>query len=284
MKIFLPELNYHFNNYWINNKSIIPSQDIKLPANINFPISTIRDNCFIDLLFNNGYNYTIYNYLFVEVYPENLGKPIYDRLFLYKKNEMVCYITSLDTTTGNNIFNIVNEDVILLDKLLEYRTNIITPPTLTGIDYNTLTSKLAKLIFIYLNLVLNDNFSLLNNITAITVNTDSVLLKLFELYVLNESEKIMSNWSTLISSGELKLRPVRSLNILSSSEVTSLSYKVNDIFYSNSSEFIYIVLNGDYLTPEKYSISGDSTSTTITLINTTVYVDDIIVTEYFKSI
>lgn len=260
----IPELDFYFRNYW-NLRGEITTVDIPV-SSIDTSESNIPSGSFIEMLFSQTYDSTSYNHLFTEVEATTFSVPIEERL-QYSSSSITPYI-STDSTDGENIFSLISEDFVLLNKLSEYRRG--KTPDISTIDYNVLTSDLAKLIFIFLDIILNRNYSALNNTDVLA--TDSVLIKLFELYVINESHKVMKNWSYLIDGNLLELRLVHEVKIITEDMAVMEEVSLEETVYDYD---VDVYLNGTKLTAETdYVVMIDSTAVDSTAIITWIVWED----------
>jgi len=194
----IPELQYFFNHFVVNssiNKNRVPA-----PAEIG---STYMGTAsFIELLFNNDYSESSYNYLYYENTTRNTWPAIVrNRILIYPAAAKYFQVTPNDST-GENIFNLLDDDLVLLDALLQYRTDstsvtIIDSTSTTFINnilstrYSNLSTNLSKLIFSYLDLKIRDNVSNFDNQILISSST-SVLENMYEVYILDNFFNIMS--------------------------------------------------------------------------------------------
>jgi len=192
----VPELQHWFNNFVINsevNKGLIPPPvDI---AEIYMP-----SNSFIEMLFNDNYSKTSYEYRYIQ--ETNVGcipRSAWDRLKIYPGSSQ--YLT-LDSD-GDNIFGLQADDFAALDALLAYREGATDSTSLILIDstgvsfvsdatadiyilygsYNSFSTELSKLIYLYLRLQTLDDFSLYNNESLVT--TGGLIETCFESYLID---------------------------------------------------------------------------------------------------
>ena len=185
---YFPELESEFNNYWLN-KGIIMVEQLKVPAIISHATFLNLDTVF-GLLFNDEYLYTSYKYLFRHVDNVSLEKPVKERI--YCTGAIVDTYVS-DDGTGQNILDLTTEDLQMLDCLLYYRMGNV--PDLTPFDFDSL-STLSKLIYIYLQIKVNSDFTFINSSNTIS-NMTNVLENFYEIYVVNETYSILKTWGIL---------------------------------------------------------------------------------------
>jgi len=84
----------------------------------------------------------------------------------------------------SNIFNITTGEKDLLDLLFLYKTEIDITSIFNQIDYNKLASPFSKLIYIYLDIEINNNYYLYDNDTPIN-NEDRLIVWLYEKFVMD---------------------------------------------------------------------------------------------------
>lgn len=193
----LPELQHYFHNFVVSsqvNRDIVP-----LPVDITEVY--MPQNSFIELLFNDSYSGTSYEYRYVD--ETSLGSiPVMSqhRLQIYPASWKYLTIDS----SGTNIFNLQNDDFTLLDALLEFRNGASDSTSLVLVDsistsfvsdttaniytlyanYGSLSTTLSKLIYLYLRLETLGDFSLYNN--DLLVSSGSLLESCFEAYLLDK--------------------------------------------------------------------------------------------------
>ena len=102
-----------------------------------------------------------------------------------------CYPTDSTSVFTLNFFDLKFDDFRLLNELLIYRTDS-TAASIADIVYSDLTTNLSKLIYIYLDLKLNENYFLYDDLTLIS-SSDNPLESTYECYVADEIFKFISN-------------------------------------------------------------------------------------------
>jgi len=107
---------------------------------------------------------------------------------------------------GENFFRITSEEKQFLDLLMLYRQG--ENVDLLDYSYNKLKHVLSKLIFIYLDLMINMRYSNLSMLGFLADKKDT-LRSLFEFYVMNEAHRLIKNWQFLIDIGLTSLYPER---------------------------------------------------------------------------
>ena len=192
----IPELQFYFNEFVVG--SSVNRYGLNIASSI--PEIYLQTKSFIELLFDDNYSYDSYKYLYNEntnrySWPEIVKK----RILIYPMSAK--YYECTDDLTGENLFTLEDDDIVLLDALLAYRidstsVSIITDSTSTEfIDnvlyakYDDLTTGLSKLIFIYLNLKIYDDYSLYNTETLIATN---LIEYCFEAFLLDKIFDIVS--------------------------------------------------------------------------------------------
>jgi len=271
---YFPQLDFYFSTYWQFNREITIHDNILDPesiANID-----IKRGSFVEMLFSNTYELSYYHTLFETVGIGTLTKSISERLHTISST-ITCYVS--DSTSGIDVFSLAPEDNIMLDLLLEYRQTIT--PDLNTVTYSSLTTNLSKLIYKYLDLVVNLNFDTLNN-KVLDSSSTSILENLYEVYVTNETHRIIRNWSFMVDAGIVELRPVRD-----KFEVTTAIETAEKVTTSGDPyDFdVYMYKNGDPLIPiTDYTITQDSTGTidvSWSTTPTTIVVGDWVVLDYY---
>jgi hypothetical protein len=89
-----------------------------------------------------------------------------------------------------NLYGLSTDDIILLDRLLVYRLEPHNA-TLVGIDYNALATTLSKMIYLYLDLKVNDNYALYDH-QALMSAQGNILEQCYEAYLIENVFKYIS--------------------------------------------------------------------------------------------
>lgn len=195
----VPELQHWFYEFVINstvNKYVVPA-----PVDIGtywMPVGS-----FVEMLFNVDYSETTYEYRY-KGGVSNAGWPevVRTRAMIY--GAAADYL-QLDPT-GDNVFVLQQDDFTLLDTLLAYRQDstsvtIIDSTSTTVFDstsnvltvnYDSLSTNLSKLIYLYLKLKIYGDYSRYNNLTVIS-GTTLILENMFELVLIDEYFNTVSN-------------------------------------------------------------------------------------------
>lgn len=142
-----------------------------------------NDNSFIRLLFDDNWptDYKTYDYMFQQCdLSTGTPKEILNRICIYPNPKI--YNITYDGTY--NFFQLKNDDILMLDKLLEYRTGDSTSINDITIDstaeYETV---LSNLINVYLDLKINNNYETFDDTDIIS---NELLTNLYEIYVIEQ--------------------------------------------------------------------------------------------------
>jgi hypothetical protein len=199
----VPELQHWFNHFVVNsevNKDLVPPP-------VDIAETYMPQNSFIEMLFNDSYAGTSYEYRYVD--ETNIGcvpRVARDRLQIYPGSWK--YLTM--DSSGTNIFSLQQHDFTLLDALLVFRggadSTSFTFVDSTAIsfvqdatagtyvlyaDYNSLSTVLSKLIYLYLRLEISGDFSLYNNDSI--VSAGSLIETCFEAYLIDKYFAFMTD-------------------------------------------------------------------------------------------
>lgn len=225
------------------------------------------------------------NYLFSEQPINILGNSIQRRV-KYSKNLVECFITdSTGTFDLLHLSDTSSQNAIMIDKLLDYRLgNTIT---LDDITYEDLEYRLAKLIYVYLNLMTNGIMTDFDTTDSIS-SGNSLIDSLFEMYVLNESHKLVKTWQTFLESDALELRPTRQKFIIDQDLIDAGYILLTDQLPYDTDK-MYLYKNGDLVDSSYYSFLSDSTSLTINIDSTgssglNIMESDVLILDSFVSV
>lgn len=217
---FFPELDYYFNKYWRTEGEII-TDHISLPE-IDKYVS--RQGSIFQVLFDNSYTTATCDYLFNITTQSYLHISIRERLG-YTHKDIVCYESKDSGCPDSNLtdgtcslvvdseFAVENPleftpcDILMFEILLHYRMSgsvpndgtadlIISDGTgtinitqeLDNIDYDSLGTSLSMMIYGYLQSMINFNFEY---IYETTILGSTMLETLYEIYMINESHKLL---------------------------------------------------------------------------------------------
>lgn len=178
----VPELQHWFNIFVVHsqvNKYLIPPP-------VDIPELYMPTNSFIEMLFNDNYPESSYEYRYIdETNPFCIPRIAYDRI---KVNPAASTYLVLEAT-GDNVFNLQHDDFVLLDALLAYRNGATDTTSLIIIDSTSadftvvdatagiyilqaslpyLQTRLSQLIYLYLILKIQDRYEEYNNELLIT--------------------------------------------------------------------------------------------------------------------
>lgn len=171
--IVIPEIEYHFGNFLKGRN--ITNEFILTPV---IPKSTeVYSGSVIELMFNSTFDSTSYSHMCREIsvfldWPRTLQQ----RALVH--SQATCFV--FDDAGTFNFLNLENDDFMLINILLAYRTS--GTGTIGWINYDNLSTNLSKMLYIYLDLVLNNNTSRFNNITLMS-DSSSLLETMFEIYL-----------------------------------------------------------------------------------------------------
>jgi len=184
----VPELQYYFNNFVKN--SALNKNLTSFPSSLNI-LYLDENKSFIRLLFDENYSHTTYRYLYRLGNESEIPTPINIRLKLYPSSGRY-YLCDNDSTAicNINLFSLENDDLNMLDKLLDYRMDS-TSCDISYITYINLNTNLSKLIFLYLDLKINNNYSNYDNENLVS-ETTRPLEVLYENIVVEEIYKYIS--------------------------------------------------------------------------------------------
>jgi hypothetical protein len=179
--IVIPELQYWINKFIVN--STVNKNGVHTPSALD-PLY-LPQKSFIEMLFNDDYSWDEYKYIYKQKERGSWPTPISVRLNLYPASAKY-YELSTDST-GENLFLLQADDLTMLNALLSYRvdaTSVTIFDSTSGIVYEDLSTPLSKLIYLYLDLKVNENFSRYDNTTLVSQGT--LLETFYELYVLDQ--------------------------------------------------------------------------------------------------
>jgi len=130
-----------------------------------------------------------------------------------------------------NIFSITDEEVGMLEKLYEYKSNLYV--TLDDVNFELLNDCLSKLIYIYLDWELNESMRYYDNTKSIS-NNSRLICSLYEKHVLDHLYRIISKRYN----------------------VTITRNKIDD-FISLNHDFLRINVSEYYLNEKSIELPGD---------------------------
>ena len=179
------------------------------------PTHCYPQGSFVSMLFDDHFPYDYYEYLYAEK-TDRLSWPwiVRERLLVYPRSAKYVIINN---QTGENLFRLQQDDFTMLDALLQYRilthdstandstSLILVDDASSSVAYiydsttnigivtaslDTLNTELSKLIFVFLDLMLNQNTSNYNTTTPIS--TSHALQTIYELYVIDKYFEVVS--------------------------------------------------------------------------------------------
>jgi hypothetical protein len=291
---FFPDLNYFFTAYWKEYQEI-NIDHINLPDISVYETedSTSDASCIFRLLFDNNFVGSSYKYIFEKKYASSLPIAYRERLG-YISNTINIYspivgeLTWTDgtSTVESNPLNFVQSDIQVFNLLLEYRQGII--PDLSTLNQDDLISNISKMVYSYLDLMINLNFDPFFNTSVSFSDTTNTLETLYEIYAINEAHRLMKNWIFNIDSGFVIIRPWRQCITITDEILQQRKLRLSYIPYSNMP--IYATWDGEAIDQDKLELITDSTSMDGTsfsgysiLFNETLefILDDIVILDYY---
>lgn len=208
--IVITELQLWSHRFIMN--SIVNKNEVPYPPET--PTHCYPQGSFISMLFDDNFPYDYYEHLYAEK-PDRLSWPwiVRQRLLVYPRSAKYMIINN---QTGTNLFLLQADDFTMLDALLRFRMDstsltviddssasvsfVYDSTSLTGIvtaSMATLNTELSKLIFVYLDLCVNNNTS--NYDSVIPISTSHALQTIYELYVLDKYFEVISARDTDIA-------------------------------------------------------------------------------------
>jgi len=195
----VPELQHWFYTFVVD--SIVNKYGV--PAPVDIATHWMAQESFIEMLFNESYPYTRYEYRYSDG-ASNSGWPevVRTRLMIYGAAARYMQLDS----GGTNVFLLGHDDFTLLDTLLAYRQDstgvTIVDSTSSSaavfdstagiltINYNGLSSRLSKLVYLYLKLKIYNDISRYNNLNVISrddTNPSYITLEnMFEIFLIDK--------------------------------------------------------------------------------------------------
>ena len=191
--ILIPELQAQFRDLVVLNSKLTRSCTI-FPSNIKMDlIYPAGDYSFIRMLFDDEYSYHHYFYLYRKVDPLTAPGYISTRMGVISPAGQM-YVCDSTAICNVNFFQLEVDDFTMLNKLLQYRMDS-TSVIIADIDYYSLSTRLSKLIYIYLDLKINHSW--LKYDDAILISDPNHPLEVaYEFYVV---EEIFSYISSLVT-------------------------------------------------------------------------------------
>jgi len=276
--LYLPQLDHAIYMYW-SSVSSVKVEYLYMPILLN----DVETDSIFHLLLNTAYNYDYYNYMLKSVDIIDLPSHLQTRLYLRGAIDKYYVTTIEDATDATNLLDITPEELDMLNKLLEYRQTLDCTD-LTSINYEDLTSKLSKLIYLYLDYFVSRNYSesITKALDLADVTDDRLFVSAFELYVKNEFHNHLKDQTTLIDNN---LVVKYMYTIVARSGIDSVFITVPIVYPLLEEEGTFVYLNGDYIPPNLYYVTVDDVNYTATIefVNRTLKADDTIVFKYFST-
>jgi len=187
--------------YWFNR--VILERNLnkdKIPHPVLIPQIYLKPKSFVELLFNESYPYTSYEYFYQDLASKS-GWPalVRDRIAIYPSSKVyeIC-----DSTAAFNLFQLKPHDITLLNALLAYRVDstsvtLIDSTSVVLVDSTStnqvtlyaslgaLNTDLSKLIYLYLKLKVDGDTSLYDTTTLISKSYE-VLESCYEAFLIEQ--------------------------------------------------------------------------------------------------
>lgn len=192
--IVVPELQIWSNRFIVN--SYVNKNEVAYPPET--PEVCFPPGSFITMLFNESYDLDFYKYLYAPK-EDRLAWPyvVKHRLLVYPRSGQYHVIND----AGSNLFGLQPDDFTMLDALLAYRmdsTAMIMIDSTANVfindsssntvilfaDFNSLSTELSKLIYLYLDLKIGYSVRYYN--TSIPISTTYPLETIYELFVMDK--------------------------------------------------------------------------------------------------
>lgn len=244
--IFLPDLNY-----WIHKRCYetdINEFPFEIPSEILS--SWIISNSVVNLLFNDSYKESDYNYLYKQaVFGRIQDIKLTRRISTLLGQGLVVYLLDNDEFStlfanydAQNIFEFTEEEINMLDLLLQFRQN--NSVNISGIDFDSLQSSFSQLVYIYLNLMVNDTFEIYD--TYEPISGDRFIEVIFEKYVVDSYfRKIGMGYQTYDSTSVqtiINLVPVTEFITITNTMISNEKLTLQNIPYDK--DFLRLIING----------------------------------------
>lgn len=181
-----------------------------------------------------------------------------------------CTSLALSLLTAANVFSITTGEKDLLDILFLHKTGTDVSNYLIQIDYNSLPSPLSKLIYIYLDIEVNNNYYLYDNDTPIN-DEDRLIVTLYEKFVMDHLYRKISSRPIVPTGtyfGESDYTHI--IDRLNDTNITNKQYYLPIDMRPISGDYIFLVHDGIYQalnTDFSYIESGLDTTSPLYIIN-----------------
>lgn len=209
--ILVTELQLWSHRFITN--SIVNKNEVPYPPET--PTHCYPQGSFVSMLFDDNFPYEYYEHLYAEK-TDRLSWPwiVRQRLLIYPRSAKYVVINN---ETGTNLFRLQQDDFTMLDALLRYRilthdstssdttSLILIDDATSSVSYiydsttnigvvtaslNNLNTELSKLIFVFLDLILNNNTN--NYDSTIPISTSHALQTIYELYIIDKYFEVIS--------------------------------------------------------------------------------------------
>lgn len=247
--ICIPELNCWLNKLYF--ESAINEGTFYFPSYITLSRWGVG-NSVINLLFNECTTQTAYDYNFKYIAFSSIPEPMLQtRLSIVRSETESAGIYVCDTTafqdlyvdsTTYNVLQFNEEEIMMLDELLYFRANGIYDSTsFVNIDYNSLTSPLSKMIYLYLIFIVEQDYSLYNDQYTLADSTCLVQV-CFEKYLVDTYYKVISRkYLNLDSTAHIQ---VNELNVLATASLPSSGIGIQIPYEPFDNNSIILIYNG----------------------------------------
>ena len=193
------------------------------------------------LLFNPAFSSLSYLYTFEKQTLLSCPRKIVERLITYGRFSEI-YMSS---ENGDNLLDLQDADILMLDSLLTYR--LLGECDIDEINYESLDTNISKLLFVYIDMLYNNNFDSTDYLESI--QPTNVIEKMLKLFVINESHRVIRDSRLLIDSKEIRLYLYRRLFILNANIIAERKIIVSGKIYNGLYHVFvdgYLLEQGDY--------------------------------------
>lgn len=176
-----------------------------------------------------------------------------------------------NSLTSYNVFSITEGERDMLDLLLTHKQGFDVKPVLDQIIYTNLPSSLSKLIYIYLDVEVNDNYYLYDD-SEMPVNTqDRLLTWLYEKFVLDHIYRRLKLGPSVPTGVNLNYSGYSNTSdFLTEDNITSYMYEFPSNTPPLNGKYIFFVHNGIYQELDKdysYQVIGEDTTSPMYILN-----------------
>ncbi|MFW6001781.1 MAG: hypothetical protein ACOCQD_00415 [archaeon] len=273
---YFPELDYYFTLYWLENRDVtiynvlIPEIEDKIK---------ISNDTFFKLLFSDEFEEEDYEYKFNEARLTSFTKAFRERIRITSGRASYFYMseTEFDRSVdkyGDDLFGVEDSDLKpALDALLAFRKGKTVDLNLYFPVFEDIDNRLAKLIYLYLNFMINNEYQGILNENLEDEN-GYCLDNLFYLYVINEAHKNIKNWSFMTDNEVINTRPVRLRFVVDSEIIYNEGIIIDNPLPYNMEKFS-VYKNGRLLIPEyEYKVITEENHIEITWDQSTLDINE----------